>query len=40
MSIELGVVPWLEQKLFIVYLMFHDVLDVSVGVIINYKKNM
>ena len=29
MSIELGVVPWLEHKLVILSLMFHDGLDSS-----------
>ena len=31
MSIELGVVRWLEHKLVILSLMFHDGLDASVG---------
>ena len=31
MSIELGVVPWSEHKLVILYLMFHDGIDSSVG---------
>ena len=31
MNIELSVVPWSEQKLVILYLMFHDGLDASVG---------
>ena len=31
MSIELSVVPWSEHKLVILYLMFHDGLDASVG---------
>ena len=31
MSIELGVVPWSEQKLVILSVMFHDGLDASDG---------
>ena len=31
MSIELCVVPWSEHKLVILYLMFHDGIDSSVG---------
>ena len=31
MSIKLGVVPWSEQKLVILSLMFHDGLDASVS---------
>ena len=31
MSIELDAVPWLEHKLVILYLMFHDGPDASDG---------
>ena len=31
MSIDIVVVPWLEHKLVILSLMFHDGIDASVG---------